>query len=169
MYLGRAPRTKETLPDFLKWRRVNRPPLVFRRLTGSQRTPGFWGVTFALFCIQLWSWERLHVGRPDFGRPHADLPPPPAQAMHDADVDVGDGDLPEPVHHGLPGHPPAEPEVQLPLPLGCRWRVPLTRVHNPSGVLLLYRDQLDAQTPDQVLYCETLWFYINYILFCKIY
>ena len=43
--LGRAPRTKETLPDFLKWRRVTRPPLVFRELTGSQRTPGFWGVT----------------------------------------------------------------------------------------------------------------------------
>ena len=40
-YLGRAPRTKETLPDFLKWRRVTRPPLVFRGLTGSQRTPGF--------------------------------------------------------------------------------------------------------------------------------
>ena len=45
LYLGRAPRTKETLPDFLKWRRVTRPPLVFRGLTGSQRTPGFWGVT----------------------------------------------------------------------------------------------------------------------------
>ena len=45
LYLGRAPRTKETLPDFLKWRRVTRPPLVFRELTGSQRTPGFWGVT----------------------------------------------------------------------------------------------------------------------------
>ena len=44
--LGRAPRTKETLPDFLKWRRVTRPPLIFRGLTGSQRTPGFWGVTF---------------------------------------------------------------------------------------------------------------------------
>ena len=44
-YLGRAPRTKETLPNFLKWRRVTRHPLVFRRLTGSQRTPGFWGVT----------------------------------------------------------------------------------------------------------------------------
>ena len=43
--MGRAPRTKETLPDFLKWRRVTRPPLVFRRLTGSQRTPGFWGAT----------------------------------------------------------------------------------------------------------------------------
>ena len=33
MYLGRAPRTKETLPDFLKWHRVTRPPLVFRGLT----------------------------------------------------------------------------------------------------------------------------------------
>ena len=40
LYLGRAPRTKETLPDFLKWRRVTRHPLVFCRLTGSQRTPG---------------------------------------------------------------------------------------------------------------------------------
>ena len=41
LYLGRAPRTKETLPDFLKWRRVTRPPLVFRELTGSQRAPEF--------------------------------------------------------------------------------------------------------------------------------
>ena len=40
-HLGRAPCTKETLPDFLKWRRVTRHPLVFRGLTGSQRTPGF--------------------------------------------------------------------------------------------------------------------------------
>ena len=45
LYLGRALRTKETLPDLLKWRRVTRHPLVFRGLTGSQRTPGFWGVT----------------------------------------------------------------------------------------------------------------------------
>ena len=43
--MGRAPRTKETLPDFLKWRRVTRHPLGFRGLTGSQRTPGFWGAT----------------------------------------------------------------------------------------------------------------------------
>ena len=48
LYLGRAPRTKETLPDFLKWRRVTRPPLVFRGLTGSQRTPGFWGITLCV-------------------------------------------------------------------------------------------------------------------------
>ena len=48
LYLDRAPRTKESLPDFLKWRRVTRPPLVFRGLTGSQRTPGFWVVTVPL-------------------------------------------------------------------------------------------------------------------------
>ena len=34
LYLGRAPRTKETLLDFLKWRRVTRPPLVFRGFDG---------------------------------------------------------------------------------------------------------------------------------------
>ena len=45
LYLGRAPRTKETLPDFYEWRRVTRHPLVFRLLMGSQRTPGIWGVT----------------------------------------------------------------------------------------------------------------------------
>ena len=115
----------------------------------------FLGPTFCLFFIQLWSWERLHVGRPDFGRPHANLAPPPSHALHDADADVRDGELPGVVHDGLPAQPPAEPEVEpeveLALPFGCRWRVPLTWVHNPSGVLLLYRDQLDAQTPDQVI------------------
>ena len=49
--MGRAPRTKETLPDFLKWRRVTRHPLAFRGLTGSQRTPGFWGVTNIAFVV----------------------------------------------------------------------------------------------------------------------
>ena len=34
LYLGRVSRTKETLPHFLKWRRVTRHPLVFRGLTG---------------------------------------------------------------------------------------------------------------------------------------
>ena len=97
---------------------------------------------------------RLYVGRPNFGRPHADLAPPPAHALQDADADadVGDGDLLEAIYDGLPAQPPAEPEVELALPLGYRWRVPLTRVHNPSGVLLLYRDQLDAQTLDQVMF-----------------
>ena len=37
--LGRAPRTKETLPGFREWCRVTRHPRVFLRLTGCQRTP----------------------------------------------------------------------------------------------------------------------------------
>ena len=41
LYLGRAPRTKETLPDFLKWRRITRPPLVFHGLTVVNGPPGF--------------------------------------------------------------------------------------------------------------------------------
>ena len=45
LYLGRALRTKETLPDFHEKRRVTRQSRVFRGLTGSQQTPGFWGVT----------------------------------------------------------------------------------------------------------------------------
>ena len=45
LYLDRAPYTKETLPNFHKKFRVTRHSLVFRRLTGSQRTLGFWGVT----------------------------------------------------------------------------------------------------------------------------
>ena len=45
LYLGRAPRTKETLLDFHEWRRVTRHPLVFRGLTSSQRTLRNWGVT----------------------------------------------------------------------------------------------------------------------------
>ena len=39
--LGRALHTKETLPDFCEWCWVTRHPLVFRGLTGCQRTPGF--------------------------------------------------------------------------------------------------------------------------------
>ena len=39
--LGRAPRTKETLPDFHEWCLVTRHPRIFRRLTGCQWTPGF--------------------------------------------------------------------------------------------------------------------------------
>ena len=42
LYLGRAPRTKETLPNFREKCRVTRHSRV---LTGSQRTPGIWGVT----------------------------------------------------------------------------------------------------------------------------
>ena len=39
--LGRAPRTKETLPDFHECCRVTRHPRVFRELTGCHWTHGF--------------------------------------------------------------------------------------------------------------------------------
>ena len=82
------------------------------------------------------------MGRPDFGRSAAYPAPPVAHALHDDDVDVVDGDLAEAVNDGLPVEPEVELELELEpaLPLGCRWRVPLTLVHNPSSVLLLYRD-----------------------------
>ena len=44
-FLGRAPRTRETLPDFRELCQVVRHSRVFRGLTGSQRTPRVWGVT----------------------------------------------------------------------------------------------------------------------------
>ena len=40
LYLGRAPRTKETLPDFREKCWVTRHSRVFRGLTGSQQTLG---------------------------------------------------------------------------------------------------------------------------------
>ena len=39
LYLGRAPCTKETLPDFHEWCQVTRHPRLFRRLTGCQWDP----------------------------------------------------------------------------------------------------------------------------------
>ena len=93
--------------------------------------------------MQLWSWERLHLGRPDFGRPSA---PPAAQHLeHDAVDDLPAEHLEQGLqdeallHEGLPADP-----------LGCRWRVPLSWAQNPSRVLTFYRDQLDAQTHEQV-------------------
>ena len=55
LYLGRAPHTKETLPDFRERCRVNQHPRVFRGLTDSQRTPRIWGVTtwYQSICIGL--------------------------------------------------------------------------------------------------------------------
>ena len=45
LYFGRAPRIKETLPDFHEWCRVTRHPRIFCGLTGCQRDLRFWGVT----------------------------------------------------------------------------------------------------------------------------
>ena len=51
LYLGRAPRTKETLPDFLKWRQGNPTSTCIPRVTGSQRTPGFGTSQWSSFLV----------------------------------------------------------------------------------------------------------------------
>ena len=66
------------------------------------------------------------MGRLDFRRPTA--PPVPHHLHHDGDA--VDGDAVEGIQHGLP--------TELTDPLGFGWRVPLSWVHNPSGVLALY-------------------------------
>ena len=55
LYLGRDPRTKETLPDFREKCRVTQHSRVFRGLTSIQRTPGFWGVIvwYQSLCIRI--------------------------------------------------------------------------------------------------------------------
>ena len=90
------------------------------------------------------------MSRSDFGRPTT---PPVLHHLHD-DGDAVYGDVVEGILHGLPVEPEvqAEPaERELADPLGFRWRVPLSWVHNPSGVLTLYQDQLNAQTHDKVI------------------
>ena len=107
----------------------------------------------------LWSWDRLNVGQPNFGRSPA--PPVAPHLDHDADDLPIEG--PIGVHHGLLDEDQGLQDeallnVGLPIdPLGCRWRVPLSWAQNPSRVLTFYRDQLDAQTHDQVhIRCNVL-------------
>ena len=87
--------------------------------------------------FQLWSWDRLHVGQPDFGR---SLTPSIAQHLdHDANDLPVEG--PIGVHHGLLDEDQrlqdkALLDERLPTdPLGCRWRVPLSWAQNQSRVL----------------------------------
>ena len=61
------------------------------------------------------------MGWPDFERPTAHLAPLVAHALHD---DNADGDIAKAVHDGLSTEVVAELEPAL--PLGYKWRVPLT-------------------------------------------
>ena len=58
--LGRAPRTKKTLPDFREWCQVTRHPRIFRGLTGCQQDTRFWGVTHA-FAVEVCLKSNLYV------------------------------------------------------------------------------------------------------------
>ena len=74
------------------------------------------------------------------------LAPPVPHHLHD-DGDAVDGDEVKGLQHGLlvDLEAEAEPaELEPTDPLGFHWRVPLSWVHNPSGMLTLYRGQLDA-------------------------
>ena len=103
-----------------------------------------------LHFFQLWSWERLYLGRPDFGQP-----PTPSAAQH-LEHDATD-DLPtEHLDQGLQDETLLDEGLLADL-LGYKWRVPLSLAQNPSRVLTFYRDQLDAQTHDQVhIRCNVL-------------
>ena len=46
--MGRALRTKETLPDFHEWCRVTQHPLLFLQVDRSSTDPRVWGVTASL-------------------------------------------------------------------------------------------------------------------------
>ena len=75
------------------------------------------------------------MGSHDFGRPP--VPIIVSYVYNDVVDDLHDHLLPD--------------EALLVDPLGHKWRVPLSWSHNPSPYLLtFYRDQLDAQTQDQV-------------------
>ena len=51
LYLGKAPCTKETLPDFREWCPVTQHPRVFYGLTSCQQTPGFGASQLFLPCL----------------------------------------------------------------------------------------------------------------------
>lgn len=94
--------------------------LLYRELCrASKRTVST--ICGPLVLLQLWAWERLHVGRP--GR------------LKDVGASYMDG---------IDG--------ALPDPLGCRWRASLSHKENPRGGLDFYRDQLDQQKDEQVIW-----------------
>ena len=73
------------------------------------------------------------MGQPDFGRLAAYPAPPLPHALHDDDADgvVAEGlDDGLPIEHGVQPEPEPEVDPEPSLLLGCRWRVPLTRVLN---------------------------------------
>ncbi|CBI37541.3 unnamed protein product, partial [Vitis vinifera] len=77
-----------------------------------------------LILLQLWAWERLHVGRPEkrvSRSQHMVIPRGECVGAEPPFLDVADGAVIN--------------DQTLPVdPLGCMWRVPLSRIQNPHGV-----------------------------------
>lgn len=92
-----------------------------------------------LLLLQLWAWERLYIGRPErLGGRVQDPVVSASEDVGDMAPVIGDATV---------------DEEQLPAdPLGCRWRTPVIRRDNPIRALIFYRDQLDQQTDDEMIW-----------------
>ncbi|KAJ0030826.1 hypothetical protein Pint_14547 [Pistacia integerrima] len=95
-----------------------------------------------LMLLQLWAWERLHIGRPErFVAQEQDPVVPDGEAVKNK-VQFSEVEMVN--------------QETLPVdPLGYRWRCPIIRRDNPQRALIFYRDQLDQQTYDQMYVLET--------------
>ncbi|XP_031266286.1 serine/threonine-protein phosphatase 7 long form homolog isoform X2 [Pistacia vera] len=96
-------------------------------------------VSGPLMLLQLWAWERLHIGRPErFVAQEQDPVVPDGEAVKNK-VQVSEVEMVN--QKTLPADP-----------LGYRWRSPVIRRDNPQRALIFYRDQLDQQKYDQMIW-----------------
>lgn len=92
-----------------------------------------------LVLLQIWAWERLDISRPERlaykGRKSIILD---TKAEEERSSIVGDATI---------------GDEQLPAdPLGCRWKAAVIRRDNPHRALIFYRDLLDQQTENQMVW-----------------
>ncbi|XP_031266373.1 serine/threonine-protein phosphatase 7 long form homolog isoform X2 [Pistacia vera] len=92
-----------------------------------------------LMLLQLWAWERLHIGRPE------------RFVAQEQDPVIPDGEVVKNKVQ-VSGVEMVNQETLAADPLGCRWRSPVIRRDNPQRALIFYRDQLDQQTYDQMIW-----------------
>ncbi|RVX10607.1 Serine/threonine-protein phosphatase 7 long form-like [Vitis vinifera] len=113
------------------------------------------GATDIIRCVtllQLWSWKRLHLGRPYFGQPP--VPPTTQHLEHDAVDDLPVEHLDQRLHDEA-----LLDEGLLADPLEYRWRVPLSWDQNPSHVLWEpnYMGDLVVHLPAISLADQEIW------------
>ncbi|RVW47324.1 Serine/threonine-protein phosphatase 7 long form-like [Vitis vinifera] len=102
--------------------------------------------------LGLWSWKRLHLGRPYFGQPP--VPPTTQHLEHDAVDDLPVEHLDQRLHDEA-----LLDEGLLADPLEYRWRVPLSWDQNPSHVLWEpnYMGDLVVHLPAISLADQEIW------------
>ncbi|CAL1385177.1 unnamed protein product [Linum trigynum] len=111
---------------------------LYRELCRASKT-GASEMSGPLILLQLWAWEHWHFGRPEkFG-----------VQMHTASASESKV-LGEELSVAAAARINEDP--LSPGPLGSRWRSPVIRRDNPIRALFLYRDQIDQQTEDQMIW-----------------